>query len=238
MAASPPIVSTAAQFEAELRARATDAQREKYRRFFTFGPDEEFVGVPMGEVFALAKRALALGPEHLEQLLRSPVHEVRAGACSAMGKSAAHPNATDARRAELFALYLRRHDRINNWDLVDLAAAPVVGGHLFDRDRGPLRDLALDDFWPRRRTAVVAAAHFIRRGQVADTFALAEQLVRDPHPLVQKGVGWMLRYAGDTDRPALLGFLDRHAAAMPRVMLRYAAEKLPPEQRKDFAGRR
>jgi DNA alkylation repair enzyme len=46
-----------------------------------------------------------------------------------------------------------------------------------------------------------------------------------------KVVGGMLREAGKHDRARLLGFLDRHAATAPRVLLRDAIEHLDPEQR-------
>lgn len=32
------------------------------------------------------------------------------------------------RRRDLYELYLRRHERIDDWDLVDRAAPHVVGG--------------------------------------------------------------------------------------------------------------
>jgi DNA alkylation repair enzyme len=48
----------------------------------------------------------------------------------------------------------------------------------------------------------------------------------------------MLREAGKHDRPRLLAFLDRHAAAMPRTMLRYAIEHLEPGQRAHYRNRR
>jgi hypothetical protein len=41
----------------------------------------------------------------------------------------------DRRRQELYELYLRRHDRIDSWDLVDRAAPHVVGGYLWDKPR-------------------------------------------------------------------------------------------------------
>src|SRR5882724_11133140 len=37
---------------------------------------------------------------------------------------------------------MRRHDRINNWDLVDRSAPYVVGGYLFDKPRDILYKLA------------------------------------------------------------------------------------------------
>lgn len=44
----------------------------------------------------------------------------------------------------------------------------------------------------------------------------------------------MVRYAGDKDRPQLLGFLDKYAATMPRILLRYSIEKLDKQQREHY----
>jgi len=46
----------------------------------------------------------------------------------------------------------------------------------------------------------------------------------------------MLRFAGDVDRPKLLHFLDKHAAKMPRTLLRYSIEKLNKKQREHYMG--
>ena len=182
-------------------------------------------------------RSIDLPIGEIEALLESPIHEVRAGACSIMGKAATHKKVTVERHRDLYDLYLRRHDRVDSWDLVDLAAHQVVGSWLLDRSRRPLYRLARSTAWPERRTAIVATAAFIRRGEIDDTFAIAGQLLADEHPFVQKGTGWMLRYAGDVDRDALLAFLDEHAATMPRPTLRASVEKLDPTLRRAYLGR-
>jgi 3-methyladenine DNA glycosylase AlkD len=130
--------------------------------------------------------------------------------------------------------HLRRHDRINNWDLVDLAARDVVGGYLADRPRDLLYELARSESLWERRTAIVATAWFIREGELDETFAIAEVLLGDEEDLIHKAVGGWLREAGKHDRPRLLGFLDEHAAEMPRTMLRYAMEHLDPDQRAHY----
>jgi 3-methyladenine DNA glycosylase AlkD len=207
---------------ADLEGMASSEEREKYTRYFHPDPDAPFIGVRMGAVFDLAKTVLDLPGAELETLLEQPTHEVRALACSIMGKSAALRKTSEPRRAELYDLYLRRHDRIDQWDLVDLAARDVIGGYLLERDRSPLVRLAASAFWPERRTALVATFAFLRRGELDDAYALAELLADDAEPFVQKALGWVLRAAGDVDRDRLTRFVESHAATMPRTALRAA----------------
>jgi 3-methyladenine DNA glycosylase AlkD len=122
--------------------------------------------------------------------------------------------------------YMRRTDRINNWDLVDVACPHVVGGYLSDKPRDALYELARSDNMWERRTAIVSTSLFIRQGDVDDTFRIAEVLIDDQEDLIQKATGRWLREAGKKDRRRLRTFLDRHAATMPRTMLRYAIEHL------------
>jgi 3-methyladenine DNA glycosylase AlkD len=143
-----------------------------------------------------------------------------------------------ARRQELYELYLRRHDRIDTWDLVDRAAPQVVGGYLWDRSREPIYRLAASQRWYERRTSIVSTWFFIRRDDLDDTFRIAEMLANDPEDLVQKAVGGWIREAGKRDESRLRDFLDRHAATMPRTALRYAIEKLPPATRDHYLSRK
>ena len=191
------------------------------------------MGVRMGQVFALAKEFMEMPPEEIEKLLESPVHDVRAGAVSIMDWQARSKKTSAGRRQELFDLYIRRHDRINDWDLVDRSAPYVVGGYLFDRPRDILYQLARSQNWWERRTAIVSTYYFIRQGDLDDTFKLAGILVQDEEDLVQKAVGGWVREAGKKDQKTLLAFLDQYAASMPRTTLRYAIEHLN-QQQKDY----
>jgi 3-methyladenine DNA glycosylase AlkD len=155
-----------------------------------------------------------------------------------MGKQFARKKTPDSRRAELYELYLRRLDRVNSWDLVDLSGHHVVGGYLYDKPRDELYRLARSPNWWERRLAIFATLHFVRKGDLDDTFELAEILVDDEHDLVRKVVGGMLREAGKTDQARLLRFLDEHAATAPRVTLRYAIEHLSPAQRAHYLSLR
>ena len=222
---------TAEEFTRQLQTFQSDDELRKIQRYFKDDDRDHFIGVRMLHVFTLAKTFIDLPLAEIETLLDSPIHEARAGALSIMSKQAARKSTPDTRRGELFDLYLRRHDRIDNWDLVDLAAPNVIGDYLLGRPRAILYDLA-DSVNPwERRTAIYSTLAFVRKGDVADTFGIARLLLNDPHDLVQKPTGGMLREAGKKDEPALLAFLDIHAAAMPRTMLRYAVERLGPSVR-------
>jgi 3-methyladenine DNA glycosylase AlkD len=85
-----------------------------------------------------------------------------------------------------------------------------------------------------RRIAIMATLAFIKAGDFHWTFRLGARLLHDPHDLVHKAVGWMLREVGNRDRAAEEEFLARHYRAMPRVMLRYAIEKFPPQRRREY----
>ncbi len=180
----------------------------------------------MGQVFALAKASIDMPLSEIESLLENPSHLARVGAVSVMDFQARSRKTSTERRQALFDLYLRRHDLIDTWDLVDRSAIWVVGEHLRDKPRDVLYELARSNRPMERRTAILSTFAFIRRGDLDDAYRIAELLVNDREDLVQKAVGWMLREAGKRDEPRLLAFLDRHAASMPREMLRYSIEKL------------
>lgn len=240
---APSEAVDAKQFAEALEALRSDAELTKYERAFKFDKnlqheDDVFIGVRMGEIFKLAKESIDMPLDEVEALLESPIHEMRVGGVAIMDWQARRKATPAGRRKELYDLYLRRHDRIDGWDLVDRAAPHVVGGYLYEYDepRDVLYELARsEDVW-ERRTAIVSTGYFIRKGDVTDGFRISELLVADPHALIHKAVGWMLRECGKQDRDGLLRFLDRFAARMPRTMLRYAMEHLDQGVKEHYRG--
>ena len=90
-----------------------------------------------------------------------------------------------------------------------------------------------------RRIAIVATFAFIKQGESDATIEIARILLQDPHDLIQKAVGWMLREVGKrASLEAQTEFLDEYAAVMPRTMLRYAIERFPFETRLEYLTKR
>ena len=223
---------TAQTFLERLKALRSPAVAKSHSHLAS--EDGAILGVRMGQVFALAKEFMSMELDEVEVMLESPIHEMRVGAVSIMDFQARSKKTTDSRRKELFDLYIRRHDRINTWDLVDRSAPWVVGSYLIDKPRKILYKLAKSKMMAERRTAIVSTLYFIGKGDAGDAFKLAEIMLYDKEDLIHKANGWALRYAGDKDRKRLLKFLDKYAADMPRVTLRYATEKFDKKQREHY----
>jgi 3-methyladenine DNA glycosylase AlkD len=223
--------------EREFHALANPERAAQALRFFKTGPGQygegdRFLGLTVPQIRGALRTHTNLSLSDMETLLESPWHEVRLFAVLALAHAMARRSGEDQRT--IYEVYLRRTDRINNWDLVDSSAPQIVGGYLDERSRAPLYKLARSrDLW-ERRIAIIATLHFIRQGDVAETMLISEILLGDTHDLIHKAVGWMLREAGKKDQRALQRFLDQHAAHMPRTMLRYALERLPAATRKRY----
>jgi len=232
---------TANHFIERLKKLQSKKELEKIQRYFKLGEGEygdgdHFIGIQMGKVFALAKEFMLMPLNEVEKLLENSIHEVRTGAVTIMNYQARDKKTSEEQKRELFDLYIRRHDRINNWDLVDGSAPYVVGGYLFDKPRNILYKLARSKNVWERRTAIVSTYFFIRQNDVKDTFQIAELLLNDKHDLIHKATGGWVREAGKRDKPRLINFLNKYASTMPRTTLRYMTERLDKKQREYYMG--
>ncbi len=230
---------TAIEFIKKLNTLKSVAEQKKIERYFKsdegqYGHGDKFIGVPMGKVFKLAIAHSEMPIKEIEKLLESDIHEARAGAVSIMDKASRNKKITPERLKDFYALYMKRLDRINNWDLVDLGCLNMTGFYLFDKPRKVLYKMAKSKNIWERRTAILSTCYFIRQNQVDDTFKIAEILLKDPEDLIHKATGWMLRFAGDKSQKPLLDFLNKYAATMPRTMLRSSIEKFDAKQKKFY----
>ena len=122
---------------------------------------------------------------------------------------------------------------------MDLSAPQIVGGYLLNKsDRSLLYRLTKSESLWERRIAIVSTLTFIRNGQFDDTIAISEILLKDSHDLIHKATGWMLREMGKRDLSLLRKFLSEYSGTMSRIALRYAIEKMEPDERKFWLNKR
>ncbi len=228
---------TLAEIHRRIQSLADPAAALRAQRFFKTAPGEygagdQFLGIRVPVLRKLVREFRGVTLPEVEALLGSKWHEERLLALFFLNHAYASGDA--AARERVYLLYLQNRGRVNNWDLVDSSAHLIVGPWLEQGDRAVLREWARSGSLWERRIAVVATFHFIRKGDFADILNLAGLLLGDPHDLMHKAVGWMLREVGKRDRATLEKFLAAHAEKMPRTMLRYAIEKFAESERQRY----
>jgi 3-methyladenine DNA glycosylase AlkD len=221
----------------EMKDLANPARAAVVSRFFKtapgqYGAGDHFLGIAVPVLSKLAVKYQEASPRVLARLLDSRWHEERLLALLILVRQ--YSRADPARREAIYRLYMNHTARINNWGLVDCSAEHIVGAHLRDGRRARLLRLARSkDLW-ERRIAMLATFHYIKRGEFEDTLRIARILRDDPHDLIHKAVGWMLREVGKRRRDVEEAFLQQHAKRMPRTMLRYAIERFPERLRQRY----
>lgn len=230
---------TAKDFLEKLSERKSEDKLTNVDRFFK-GDDGRTIalGVKFATVFKIAKEFSNIKIRVIEELLESDYYEVRMGAASIMDFKACDRKTSQTEKRRLFNLYLAHHDRLNNWDLVDRAAASVIGEYLFDKPRFILHKLAhSSDVW-ERRTSIVSTKAFIKRDHLDETFRISETLIKNQHESINRVIGTVLRRAGEKNEKKLKAFLDNHAHSMPRITLRYAVRKMDTESRQHYLSKK
>lgn len=230
---------TATAVQKALKNKATLERAKSSQWFFKTGPGQYgegdvFWGITVPEQRAIAKQFKDLPLAEIKILLTSPIHEHRlTGLLILVGQ---FTKADEKTQTRIYRFYLVNRKRINNWDLVDASAPYIVGAYLLKHpdEKPKLKIWAKSKNIWERRIAVVATWMLIRGTEYTEILQLAEQLKNDTHDLMHKAVGWMLREMGKKSPGTLVKFLDEHASTLPRTTLRYAIEKMTPEQRRYY----
>ncbi len=244
------LAGVADQVRAELAALADPERAAGQARYFKTGPGQYgegdvFAGISMPQLRRVARTHRDLAPADVVDLLIDPIHEHRMLAVLILVEQYQRADRVgDASRcAAIVRTYLEHTALVNNWDLVDASAEFIVGP--WWRSQGPagrrarLTRAHSTSLWDRR-IAVLSTFHDIKVGDSDPALEVCALLLDDREDLIHKATGWMLREVGKRiDRADLLAFLDEHAGVMPRTMLRYAIEHLPPDARAHYlaAGR-
>lgn len=228
------------EIQQELEQYVDPIKREYLPKFFKtgvgqYGEGDKFLGVVVPNTRIVAKRYKNAPTEVIAGLLQSEWHECRL--CALLILVERFKTSDPKGKEKIFKFYLSQTARINNWDLVDLSAPTIVGEYVKENSRDILYDLAKSNLLWEQRIAVVSTYTLIKNYDFIDILAIAELLLHHEHDLIRKAVGWMLREMGKRDQDLLVQFLEKYSKVMPRTMLRYAIEKFPESERKEFMKR-
>jgi 3-methyladenine DNA glycosylase AlkD len=210
-----------------------------FPRFFKtgkgeFGEGDVFLGVTVPNQRLIAKQFYASTDEHLIiQLLDSKYHEERLIGLFLLNHKFLTARKQHAEK-QWVDLYLKKIERVNNWDLVDSSAHIILGQWLEDKDRSLLYELAAEKNLWKNRIAILSTMHFIKKGDIVDILQLSALLLTHQHDLMHKAIGWMLREAWKKEPAIIENFIRKHIQNMPRTMLRNSIEKMEEGKRKEF----
>jgi 3-methyladenine DNA glycosylase AlkD len=227
---------------AEFLRLGTEHERAKTLRFHQPGQEVDSHGVRAPEVHRVAREVYA-------QVKKWPVTD-RDRLCEALWRSGKNEEGAVVcylyRRfskefdAAYFAKFTRWLDRyVDNWGLTDGVSLWLLGVCILN-DASLIDKL---DAWTRskdrwkRRAAAVSLVPAAKRGlHTAAIFRVAEPLIPDPDDMVQKGVGWLLKETYPKKPRETVRFLLPWRPSAPRLVLRYAAEKMTaPDKAKVLA---
>jgi len=225
----------------ELKQVALPSKTQQLQRFFKTGKDEYgegdgFLGIKVPQIRSIVRKYWKeTNLKVAEELLHSKYHEMRMCALLILVE---RYKKIASEREKIFRIYIASAKYINNWDLVDLTAPQIVGGYLADKPKTILYQFAKSKNLWERRIAILTTFNYIYQGESQETIKIARILLHDPHDLIHKAVGWMLREVGKrVDEKILTNFLDKRYKEMPRTMLRYAIEKLSEKKRKYYLSK-
>ncbi len=226
----------------ELKSLENQEQAKTLQKFFKtgkgeYGEGDVFLGIKVPEQRKIAKKYSFLNLHEIQNLLDSKIHEHRMVGLLILVEKYKKSKKDLLEKRKIFDFYLKNTKRINNWDLVDLSCPKIVGDFLLKEGTQILKILAKSENLWERRIAIVSTYSFIRERILGETLSIAEILINDKEDLIQKSVGWMLREVGKKNKEVLEIFLKQRYKIMPRVMLRYAIEKFPENERKVWLER-
>ncbi len=218
----------------ELKILATKERKRTNEWFFktekgSYGYGDIFIGVTVPDIRKISKKfSSIISLSETKKLIQNPIHEVRLCALIILVNQYKNDNPD-----EIFDFYIQNISYINNWDLVDTSAPYITGDYFYrnTKKRNMMFEFSKSESLWIRRISIISTFYFIRKNEFSETLEIAKTLINDEQDLIHKAVGWMLREVYKRDEGLVKTFLRSNYDQLPRVMLRYAIEKMDKVER-------
>lgn len=223
------------KLRAELKNGADPQIAKSGKRFFK--EETKMYGFKSADVGKIAKKYLAELKEQkatkleiftlCEELWQSGYMEESFIACDLSYSQRKNFEAKDIR---IFEHWI--NDYVSNWASCDTLCNHTVGTlvEMYPELISRLENWAkTKNRWTKRAAAVTLIIPARKGLFLQEIFTIADTLLTDPDDLVQKGYGWMLKAASQSNQKAVFDYVISNKKIMPRTALRYAIEKMPAD---------
>ena len=131
-------------------------------------------------------------------------------------------------------------DFCHNWAVTDQLSTQIASSLI---DRFPPLAATVEtwrrssNLWVRRASAVSFVKPAGKGRHLDRAYRVVTTLLADPHDLIHKACGWLLREAGKANAGRLERYLLNHGPTIPRTTVRYAIERFPDAKRRKVLAR-
>ncbi len=169
-----------------------------------------------------------------KNLLKSNVHEEKFAGIFFLNR---FKNSFDQVTIDLFENQLSKY--CDTWAFCDSFCIRVIGPFLGKRNNQQLAEKTIhrwsnsEDLWVRRASMVILLKIIMIKKEFDQdyVFQLVEKMLKYPNNYIQKGIGWLLKTCSKYKPDSIYKYLLNNKERLPRLILRYASEKLPKEMK-------
>lgn len=218
-----------------LQNNADTKTRNNASRFFKKGEEALVYGVKTAEVIKIAKEFI----KQIKTYSKQDVFEI----CEELWKSGYLEEAiiackfTESLKKQYepadFKFFKRLVNKyVSNWADCDTLCNHTIGSFImmYPKYINELKKWAKSsNRWTKRASAVTMIIPARKGLFLKEIFEIADILLLDKDDMVQKGYGWMLKAASESNQKEVFDYVVSKKEIMPRTALRYAIEKLPKE---------
>jgi len=128
----------------------------------------------------------------------------------------------------------------DSWSICDSTMIRVVGPYLGKKGNQELAFETIESWsnsenmWIRRASMVILLKIIMIRKEFNSSyiFNLINKALQSHEDYIQKVIGWLLKTCLRYDEKGIIEYLEKNKKRLPRLILRYASEKLPKDIRR------
>jgi len=130
----------------------------------------------------------------------------------------------------------------DTWAICDTSCIRVIGPYLGKKVNKQLAENTIEkwseseNLWVRRASSVILLKIIMmNKGFDEDyLYEFVEKMLEYTEDYIQKGIGWLLKTCSKYNPNSIFNYLMSNKERLPRLILRYASEKLPNEKRQQI----